>query len=42
MSARSFAQEHISFIKNDQSHIEMDNFLLRDEHSFVKDIGLCE
>ena len=37
----SFLQEeHISFIKQDQSQIEMDNFLMNNDHSFVKDIGL--
>ena len=35
----SFLQEHISFIKNDQSHIEMDNFLIKDDFSFDKEIG---
>ena len=35
MSQSSFAQDLISFIKNDQSHIEMDNFLMKDENSFV-------
>lgn len=36
MSQSSFAQDLISFIKNDQSHIEMDNFLMKDENSFAK------
>jgi hypothetical protein len=35
MSSSSIAQELINFIKNDNSHIEMDNFLMRDENSFI-------
>jgi hypothetical protein len=31
-------EEHISFIKQNQSQIDMDMFLMNNDHSFVKDI----
>lgn len=42
MNTSFLHEEHISFIKQDQSQIEMDNFLMNNDHSFVKDIGFAQ